>query len=144
MRKFLAMLLVLAGVSGYAADNLYVRTQGGDIAEPLAQITLITFPTTGGVVIQHADGSSTTYSAEDFMLLTYVSDGSSAVESVAQRGESISVSETAVNAPAEVVIYDLAGAEVARSASGVIDITDLQAGVYVAKSGVESVKFVKK
>jgi hypothetical protein len=66
------------------------------------------------------------------------------VESVATRSEAISVSETAVYAPAEVVIYDLAGAEIARSASGMIDITDLQTGVYVAKSGVESVKFVKK
>jgi hypothetical protein len=143
MRKILAMLLVSIGISGYAADNIYVRTQSGDIAEPLAQIALITFPQEGGVVIQHVDGSSTTYAAADFKLLTYTPQ-ESAVESVATRSEAISVSETAVYAPAEVVIYDLAGAEIARSTSGVIDITDLQTGVYVAKSGVESVKFVKK
>ena len=70
--------------------------------------------------------------------------GESGVEGVAADAEFVLGANTLNSTVAGITVYDLQGRAVKSTASTVLGINDLAAGVYVAKSGAKTYKFVVK
>lgn len=69
---------------------------------------------------------------------------SAGIENIVAEGGSLHFNGGYVSASngAEIVILDLSGKTVAKSANGNLDVTGLQKGVYIAKSGTEAIKIM--
>ncbi len=147
MRKFICLFMGVVALSMTASDYLYVRQKSGDAKIALSAINNITFPETGGVVINNTDGTTNTYADENLYSLRFNSNVSG-VESVIENADVVIYNDgdlITVNVEGiDIIVYALDGAIVAQGSNSSVEINHLQSGLYIVKAGCVTTKFVKK
>ena len=144
MKKgILLILLMMLSLPVFAADELYVRQNSGDTRLNISSIKEITFPS-GQVVVTMTDGSSKTYLSSTFVSLRFNGNIGSGVENVMAE-ESIIYDGVTVKAPQSgILIYSTDGCLVMMSETSEVNVSTLDKGVYIVKSGDLTSKIIKR
>lgn len=138
----------VVALSMTATDYLFVRQKSGDTKIALSGISHITFPETGGVVINNTDGTTATYANENLYSLRFNNQNISDVEEILEnKNVEITHDGTTVTVNVEglgISVYALDGSLVAQGLNSSADISYLQPGLYIIKAGCVTAKIVKK
>jgi hypothetical protein len=145
MRKYLlAVACIIFGLVAYASDSyMYVKTTSGEKGIALADVASVQFPSQGGLTVIHAGGNQTVFDASDFEYVRFAEDSSS-VNELTKVVPSLTFDGESLFADGKITVYSLTGAVIASSESGSLSVKDLEQGVYVAKAGSATLKFLKK
>lgn len=147
MRRITCLLMGVVALSMTATDYLFVRQKSGDTKIALSGISHITFPETGGVVINNTDGTTETYANENLYSLRFNNNISSTSEILENKNVEITHDGTTVTVNVEglgISVYALDGSLVAQGLNSSADISYLQPGLYIIKAGSVTAKIVKK
>lgn len=144
MKKgILLILIMMLSLQVFGAEELYVRQNSGDTRLNISSIKEITFPS-GQVVITMTDGSSKTFNSSSFVSLRFNGNIGSGVENVAL-DESIVYDGVTVKAPQSgILIYSTDGCLILSSEASEVNVSTLEKGVYIVKSGELTSKIIKR
>lgn len=136
--------MLIAMSSLVSAENMVVRQKTGDTSIAISNISQITFPAAGGVLISLNDGTSQSYAHENLYSLRF-NMAVTAIEQIdAKENNAIVFDGTTVSAPtAGISVYSLDGSLVANGGSSRLDVSHLVSGVYIVKAGCLTAKIVK-
>lgn len=153
MKKFLLTLCLLGGLSSFALADKITQTitvNGTEVTGVL--VTSINFEG-DEATLTYSDGSSETAPIEQInILLSYKSGTPTAIEEVSVFtfngivGGNLSISGLENGTPVQV--FDLTGKALASTTAAEgqasINVSSFRPGVYIARAGRQSIKFIKK
>ena len=144
MKKgILLILIMMLSLQVFAAEELYVRQNSGDTRLNISSIKEISFPS-GQVVITMTDGSTKTYSSSTFISLRFNGNIGSGIENVEQE-EAIVYDGVTVKTPQSgILIYSTDGCLIISSEMSEVNVSTLEKGVYIVKSGDLTTKIIKR
>ena len=144
MKKgILLIFIMMLSLQVFAADELYVRQNSGDTRLNISSIKEISFPS-GQVVITMTDGSTKTYSSSSFISLRFNGNIGSGIENVEQEGAIVYDGVTVKAPQSGIFIYSTDGCLIISSEMSEVNVSTLEQGVYIVKSGDLTTKIIKR
>ena len=144
MKKgILLILIMMLSLQVFGAEELYVRQNSGDTRLNISSIKEISFPS-GQVVITMTDGSTKTYSSSSFISLRFNGNIGSGIDNVEQEGAIVYDGVTVKTPQSGILIYSTDGCLILSSEASEVNVSTLEKGVYIVKSGDLTTKIIKR
>ncbi len=140
--KHLLTMASLALALNASAYTVVVSTTDGESTYAPASITNIVPTPAGGMTVNFTSGNPAVFTSDKFLTITF--DTTSGVNSaVAQKAQAIRYDGTTVAAEGNLQLYSTTGQLVATGRDA-ISTSSLAKGVYIARSGDQTIKICVK
>lgn len=146
MKRLLLLLLTVAATLsvGAATDKPFVvRTTNGDITFQIPNVSHVSFGSDGSVTVTPLNGTPSTVSADRLVSLRF--DNTVGVGSVTSDQGVLTVQDgNVLSTIAGIAIYDISGRKVTSTPATELSLQGLGRGIYIARSGRQTLKLTVK
>ena len=135
MKRLLLLLLTVAATLsvGAATDKPFVvRTTNGDITFQIPNVSHVSFGSDGSVTVTPLNGTPSTVSADRLVSLRF------------DKGVLTVQDGNVLSTTAGIAIYDISGRKVTSTPATELSLQGLGRGIYIARSGRQTLKLTVK